>query len=1027
MRKIHYLFIFILAGVGIALSVLLVPGKGELALIHFKDKEYEVARRSYEERLAVGDRSIDVVIPLTQLYLQFGEVDKAVHLMEEFVRGNPNDLAALQRLGKFFQYAERPRDYLKILERITALDPTESHLRELSSTYNFTGQYAKQIVVLKVLIDKYPMNPQDYIDLANLQASNGSIAEAAHTMQRFESLHQSDRTEQTTELHLNLLLDSNQAQSAYETAMRWLQADSTDATIVRFAELFNFKKQPALALRIVTPYEKEADTHPNVLQALVQMYISNGKSDTAYERLSELHRAGRLPGIAAEQLVDLALQRHETDLAIAVGEQYDLATLPPWLLSNLAEAALDARQTAFLARIVSRLGEQFLQDRPVLGARLAVARNDGSSALQWIARAERSTNLETLQHLALGDLYLRLNQQSDALRVYQAVALRADAPDYLFPELASLYLESHRAQEGLALMEGLNPMRRSLQVETAWALLATAAAQGDRVLPWLRNNASRLSLQALTDLYFAATEGGQDLVALAAAEPLYQQRKGRPDQLHLASALLKTSKPVEALKYLRPVVADTANVATTEHSDAEEMYLAALNGAVRLGEPVGDELKKFWSKRLAQNGLPDQKRQEVVYALLDLNDYSAALPTMEQFAREDTQWLYAFADASIRAGRQPQLVQFLENGLRRHDLDLKAREIHLRLLMEHGGSGSALPFLRQLADEGIADWPQVYEDALVRLDRKRELKSFLQERANRKDVADVERNSIASRLLELGDKPSAEAILLQLAATSAPDSSAVAQLLFLWGPRPGKAGLDWLQARGRAAKGSERAAWMHHLTNAGAPNLAAPLGEGSPDRSVHEEYVGALVAQSDKAALAPALRTSILREADPAALRRFGHIAVESGMNEIGRLVFEKLLQVRPEDPESLKRLGAMALWDGNFSTARQLLNHLMSRGTADYETHFYMGEVLNHDHDRGARLEYQRALDLLEASKNDAVEASIMRAQLLQRLGRTAEALARFKALMTERPADRNVQNEYVAALLQLGRYEDANRISAK
>src|SRR5260370_28956884 len=90
MTKIHYLFFVVLIGGGVGLSVLLVPGKGELALIHFKDKEYEVACRSYEERLSSGNRSIDVVIPLTQLYLQFGEVEKAVQLMEEFVRDNPN-------------------------------------------------------------------------------------------------------------------------------------------------------------------------------------------------------------------------------------------------------------------------------------------------------------------------------------------------------------------------------------------------------------------------------------------------------------------------------------------------------------------------------------------------------------------------------------------------------------------------------------------------------------------------------------------------------------------------------------------------------------------------------------------------------------------------------------------------------------------------------------------------------------------------------------------------------------------------
>ena len=46
MKKIHYLAFAFLTLAGAVLSILLVPGKSELALIHFKDKEYEVARRS---------------------------------------------------------------------------------------------------------------------------------------------------------------------------------------------------------------------------------------------------------------------------------------------------------------------------------------------------------------------------------------------------------------------------------------------------------------------------------------------------------------------------------------------------------------------------------------------------------------------------------------------------------------------------------------------------------------------------------------------------------------------------------------------------------------------------------------------------------------------------------------------------------------------------------------------------------------------------------------------------------------------
>src|SRR5437588_848611 len=66
----HNVVCLILIAAGLGIAVLLIPGNDELALLRFKDKEYEVARHSYEERLNSGDRSVDVIVPLTQLYLQ---------------------------------------------------------------------------------------------------------------------------------------------------------------------------------------------------------------------------------------------------------------------------------------------------------------------------------------------------------------------------------------------------------------------------------------------------------------------------------------------------------------------------------------------------------------------------------------------------------------------------------------------------------------------------------------------------------------------------------------------------------------------------------------------------------------------------------------------------------------------------------------------------------------------------------------------------------------------------------------------
>ena len=1028
MKKIHYLAFAFLTLAGAVLSILLVPGKSELALIHFKDKEYEVARRSYEERFMAGDRSVSVVIPLTQLYLQFGDVEKAVQLMESFVDENPNDVAALKRLGKFFQYAERPHDYLTILERIAALEPGEAYFRELSDIYNFNAQYEKQIEILKTLIDKYPNRPQDFIDLAKLEATNGSIVEAEATMRRFEAIHPEAMMAETTELHVNLLLDAGKPQTALTLASKGIKRENNYETVVHFADLLNFKKQPALALRLVEPYDKAADNYPTLLRSIVLLWIGNGKSAEAYARLKRLHTAGALPEIVVEPLVDLALQYREIDFAISIGEEYDLTILPNWLLAGLAEAALSQQKKDFLARMVSELGDGFLNQNPVLAAQLALARNDATSALRWIERADKDSTLEMGQRITLATLYVSLGRRDDALRCYQEAASRPDVPDYVFLQLAGLYMEQQKAEQGLKLLEPLRAKRHSTDFETAWALLAAAAGRGDDVLAWLASaNALKLSVQSFSDIYFAAMEAAQPKLAVAVAERLYRQRHSADDQLHLVNALMAASRPAEALKYLRPLLANGTSRDGGDLSEKEQIYVAALNAALEAGEPVSAELKSFWSRRLGQSHLPESKREEIVYALLDLKDDAAVLPILEQFAKtKDSQWLFAFVDASLRAGKKDRLLQFLQTEVSRKDLNLTAREKYLRLLIEQGGDALALSFLRQFADEDIDEWLQVYEETLARLDRKRELIDFVRDRAKRVAVSDAERRSIASRLLELGDKRSAEQELLKLAAAAPPDSPDVSQLLYLWGPRPGLAALDWLEQRGRSASGASRAAWMRHLINLGSASRAVRLvtKEVATDRSVVDAYIDALVAVDDRSVLGNVLDSAVERESDPAGLRRFGRIAMENGNANTARLAFEKLLRARPDDRQGLKRLGSIALWQGNFSVARRMLTRLDDLGGSDYESRFYLGEILTHDHDPAARRQYQRSLEMLEASKDQTIAAKTIQAQLLERLGKKEESLAYFKALLKERPHDGNVRNDYVAALLHAGRYEAARQI---
>src|SRR6185436_14800649 len=94
--------------------------------------------------------------------------------------------------------------------------------------------------------------------------------------------------------------------------------------------------------------------------------------------------------------------------------------------------------------------------------------------------------------------------------------------------------------------------------------------------------------------------------------------------------------------------------------------------------------------------------------------------------------------------------------------------------------------------------------------------AFWQSRASLASVTTEEKRGIAFRSLEAGEKSVAEKILQELARNEPPEGPDVAQLLFVWGPRPKSDQLNWIEARARAASEPERQGWMEHLVNLGA-------------------------------------------------------------------------------------------------------------------------------------------------------------------------------------------------------------------
>ncbi|VAX31352.1 hypothetical protein MNBD_NITROSPINAE05-1157, partial [hydrothermal vent metagenome] len=184
---IRHLVVAFVVILGLGISLAFIPGNTELTLMHMKNREFELARYQFAEQFSAGDRSPSVSRSLTDLYVYFGELEKAIEVLKSFVEEHPGDHPAHLVLAGLYRDAQRTGDYIALQEKLTRKWPTEQGIRDLYAQYEVMAQTENQLQTLKRLVNRYPGKVNDHMTLAYLQANNRDFTSALDTLETLET------------------------------------------------------------------------------------------------------------------------------------------------------------------------------------------------------------------------------------------------------------------------------------------------------------------------------------------------------------------------------------------------------------------------------------------------------------------------------------------------------------------------------------------------------------------------------------------------------------------------------------------------------------------------------------------------------------------------------------------------------------------------------------------------------------------------------------------------------------------------
>lgn len=461
------------------------------------------------------------------------------------------------------------------------------------------------------------------------------------------------------------------------------------------------------------------------------------------------------------------------------------------------------------------------------------------------------------------------------------------------------------------------------------------------------------------------------------------------------------------------------------------LHLAIDRHADRLAIAIGE--------RLLESGGDDADRAALAQALLDDGRPADAVGQMRVLRAhghiDQERYLWALY-AAWRQG-SPMASELRELALHRlaDGETRERRDADIGILLALDANAEVLPTLEPLAIAEPARWLGAFAGAATKAGELARLRSVWVRLASSPATPPPLRVQIAYRLLYAGDKAAAEATLRSVAAAAAADDAVTRSLLFLWGPRPARAQLDWLEARARAAAGDERGRWMRLLMESGGADRVVALYLASP---LTERDAALNVALQASAQLGPGMLATVLREAatrpHPASVwSAMARRASTSGDSRLERRLIQVARAAGADDAPLARAAGLLALRQGEIPIAERELSDYVGRSGGDPEALRALADAQSRRHEAtAAHASYGRALAMLDDASgppaDDAANwaARVSRAGLLYKLNRADEAGRLYAELLRERPADNDLRADYAGMLLDLGDQARARAVLA-
>jgi Flp pilus assembly protein TadD len=968
MRK-YVLVALVLCVLGVGVSLLLIPTQDEVVMLQQRDvAQIDLGNIDLQAEYNQGRRSFPIVNGLAEEKVDQGDRPAAIALFEEYVRANPKDVNGRKALAQHYLLLGDMQKYNAQLEEIAVAEPNETNLKVLSGIYNAEGNYQKQAETLQKLIDVTEgNNPQYYVDLATIQALLNNFDGQIATIQTLRAKHPHYITYPTTRIYVDAMSRQKNTAQALNAAESWMASNPQDAD--GLADLMNILHYTGAsaqsALTLAEPRLNLLPKSPPLVNAYVNVNITLGREDVAYNTLQQVEEAGSVPPELYGRYFELAVRREDTKTSDRLIKTLNGTQFSEIEALNLIELSRTTLPKKKFEQMVKRFDqEDALVNKPALAAVVAILMKDKQQDAR--INAALSVHLQDIQRLRLGQTCARHAKTACFEGVVQQFPPVAQMTPFQLEEFAELHIQAGNASALVDQLTTLYATKPEQYIRTQQLRLAAASGRSDIFGPWLATEGQTTNEQNLRDYFYTANFYKQTTLASEIAETLYQRAPTAENRNILIAAFVNSPDKRKALPYLRAQL--------QENPDDDGLYVGTLSDLARNDAGLRKELVNHAESRLKGNAGSSDDQLNYAYILISNGKRNVVRPIAREKAQsEGGKWRQLVAQlnpprvASSASGQYvppstKQQIAMANNPKTSHAL----RQQIAFSLLQSGERAEALRIYRDMA-EGKGPESQEVKDLL-----------FI-----------------------WGEKPPGDRMEWIIArASDAPQSERNA----------------WSEL-------------VHNNTgDTDALRYTVATDGALHYQPLRQRFFNILARQGDGSNFTVRMRPWMEKTTDIAALNDFATTATNFGHYALAKDTYMRMETIAPGEKHTLSQLGTLAYITGDLDAAETYLSSAAALPLSDNSLQAIQAEararylhaqlLARNGEKQAAREVYAQVIDLEQrAAAIDGgltQEAKTRVFTSLFHVGREKEGIRGFTSMLEANPHDRDTLANYLSVLME-------------